>query len=217
LNDFTEGARWYGVAIKLDSNAETAYRYYADMLARQGDMAQARTMLIHAAVAEPYNPTVWRELRAWASLNHTQINAILINTTAPAVDQSAAPPPQQIRAVWRAYRAVRERWQQGNEFKRHFPAEGEPRHSLPEEAEALTAAARLAEVLKNDKRSVAELTGDQNLKLLSQLYESDLIEPYVLFSLGDAGIARDYAAYRASHRQTLEDYLDRFVVPSINH
>jgi hypothetical protein len=35
----------------------------------------------------------------------------------------------------------------------------------------------------------------------------------VLFSLGDTGIARDYAAYRANNRKKLEDYMDRFVVP----
>jgi len=49
----------------LSPTWKTAYRYYADMLAKQGDMAKARIMLIHAAVAEPYNRTVWRELHAW--------------------------------------------------------------------------------------------------------------------------------------------------------
>jgi hypothetical protein len=35
----------------------------------------------------------------------------------------------------------------------------------------------------------------------------------VLFSLGDAGIARDYAAYRTKNRDQLEEYVDKFVVP----
>jgi len=41
-----------------------------------------------------------------------------------------------------------------------------------------------------------------------------LIEAYVLFSLGDAGIAHDYEGFRAANRSKLEDYLERFVVPS---
>src|SRR6267143_3586423 len=77
-NQFAQGAEWYERAIRLDLNVETAYRYYADMLAKQGDMGKARAMLIHAAVAEPYNRTVWRELHAWATLNNTSINKVYI-------------------------------------------------------------------------------------------------------------------------------------------
>jgi hypothetical protein len=36
----------------------------------------------------------------------------------------------------------------------------------------------------------------------------------VLLSAPDAGIARDYAAYREKNRATLETYLSDFVVPS---
>src|SRR5215813_7317860 len=52
--DFSSAGEWYDKAIQLDSNIETAYRYYADMLGSRGQMARARGMLIHAAVAEPY-------------------------------------------------------------------------------------------------------------------------------------------------------------------
>jgi hypothetical protein len=41
-----------------------------------------------------------------------------------------------------------------------------------------------------------------------------LIEAYVLFSLGDAGIARDYEGFRTANRSRLEEYLERFVVPA---
>jgi len=53
--ELRRGAEWYERAIRLDPDVETAYRYYADMLAREGKMAKARTLLIHAAVAEPYS------------------------------------------------------------------------------------------------------------------------------------------------------------------
>jgi tetratricopeptide (TPR) repeat protein len=218
-NEFNKGAEWYLRAIQLDPNVETGYRYYADMLAKQGAMGEARAMLILAAVAEPYNRIVWRELRAWATITNTHINGVYISVPAEQKNQlspRADPPPSAVSAVWQAYRRVRATWQKGNEFKNRFPEEKEYRHSLPEESEALTAAAKVLEGPKGDK-NIAELTAsNQTLGLLLDLHRAELIEPYVLFSLGDAGIARDYAAYRARSRSKLEEYLDKFVVPVVH-
>ena len=216
-NQFAKGAEWYERAIQLDPNIETAYRYYADMLAKERDMAKARIMLIHAAVAEPYNRIVWRELHAWATLTHNQILEVYIGIPAeqkPELTQVGGSLSQEASAVWQAYRQTKAKWQQGDEFKKHFPAEEEHRHSLPEESESLTAAAK---VLESNKK-VAELVAtDQSLALLQKLYRAGLIDPYVLFSLGDTGISHDYAAYRAKHRDKLEDYMDKFVVPNLSN
>jgi hypothetical protein len=57
------------------------------------------------------------------------------------------------------------------------------------------------------------VTGDPTAGLLLKLFVAGLIEPYVLFSLGDDGIAKDYIAYQAKNRAKLEDYMDRFVIP----
>jgi hypothetical protein len=40
-----------------------------------------------------------------------------------------------------------------------------------------------------------------------------LIEPYVLLSAPDQGIARDYEAYREHNRDKLTEYLSDFIVP----
>jgi tetratricopeptide (TPR) repeat protein len=218
-NEFTKGAEWYRRAIQLDPNVETAYRYYADMLAKEGAMGKARAMLILAAVAEPYNRIVWRELRAWAAITNTHINAIYVRVSAEQKDQpppGADQPLSAAFAVGQAYREVRMNWQKGDEFKKRFPEEKGYRHSLPEEAEALTAAAKVLEGMKGDKRTAELVASNQTLGLLLDLHQADLIEPYVLFSLGDAGIARDYAAYRARSRNKLEEYLDKFVVPVVH-
>lgn len=217
-NNFAKAADWYERAMQLDPNVETAYRYYADMLARQGDMPKARTMLIRAAVAEPYNRIVWRELHAWAALNHTEINFVYAGIPPEPRDShtSALQPgvePADLSSAWEAYRVVRERWQKGGEFQKHFPEEKEYRHSLPEESEALTAAIRVLERLKADKRVVKQEDNNTAVVLLLKLDQADLIEPYVLFSLGDAGIARDYGNYRRRNRGRLEEYMDRFVMP----
>ena len=75
-NEFAKAAEWYQRAIELDPNVETPYRYYADMLAKEGAMDKARAVLMQPAVAEPYNRIVWRELHAWANLNNTQVTSI---------------------------------------------------------------------------------------------------------------------------------------------
>jgi tetratricopeptide (TPR) repeat protein len=211
-NEWAKGAEWYDRAVQLEPNVETAYRYYADMLAKQGDMAKARIMLIHAVVAEPYNRIVWRELHAWATLNHTHINEIYISVPIEEKNKRAQGSPD-ISRVWRIYHEVRVNWQKGGQFKEHFPEEKEYRHSLPEEFEALTAAARVLKQVEADNEVTELVTEDQSLSLLKALCQASLIEPYVLFSLGDAGIARDYDSYRAKSRQKLEKYMDKFVVP----
>ena len=87
------------------------------------------------------------------------------------------------------------------------------RHSLPEESEALTTAARVLEKLKEDKNGRELVTDNPVAGLLLKLYEARLIDPYVLFSLGDDGIAKDYIAYRAENRVKLAAYMDKFVMP----
>lgn len=220
-NDFAQAAKWYERAIQLDPNIETAYRYYADMLAKQGEMARARAMLIHAAVAEPYNRIVWRELRAWAAINNTQINSVYAGVPVSALKKdaqtSAAKLEQQqsqaTSAAWRAYLAVQSEWRNGGKFKEHFPREPGYRHTLAEESDALNAAVAIAEKLKDDKRTAELVAKDPGLLLLLSLHDAGLLQAYILFSLGDAGIAKDYSAYRAAHRDKLEEYMDKFVVP----
>jgi tetratricopeptide (TPR) repeat protein len=216
-----KAAQWYERAIQIDPNVETAYRYYADMVAKRGDMAKARTLLIHAAVAEPYNRIVWRELQAWATLNNTQINLVYVGI--PALPPKEGEPgradrnsqqPAEAAAPWAAYWSVKANWQQGDEFKKHFPETAEYRHSLPEEFAALNAAAEQWEKIRENEKTKELVANDASAALLLRLSDAGLLEPYVLFSLGDDGIARDYSAYRATSRKKLEDYLARFVVPS---
>jgi hypothetical protein len=69
------------------------------------------------------------------------------------------------------------------------------------------------EELKEDPETKAKVIGDPPAELLLKLHEGGLIDSYVLFSLGDEGIAKDYPAYRLENREKLEAYLDKFVMP----
>lgn len=213
--DFPKAAEWYERAMRIDPNVETAYRYYADMLAKQGDMAKAREMLIHAAVAEPYNKIVWREIRAWAILNKTAFNIVVVSVPMPPENDAVAneKEPTGLSSAWRAYYAVKSEWKKDGRFAQQYPQEAEYRHSLPEESEALTAAAQVLEKLKADVKTAKLVTENPSAALLLKLQQAGLLDPYVLFSLGDDGIAKDYSAYRARNRDKLEAYMDKFVVP----
>jgi hypothetical protein len=98
--------------MNLNPDLETAFRYYTDMLARQGDMAKARSMLIHAAVAEPYNKIVWREIRARALINNTAFKLVYLPIPSVAKDGSnrsahpASGQPPQLLSAWRAYHSA---------------------------------------------------------------------------------------------------------------
>jgi tetratricopeptide (TPR) repeat protein len=129
-NDFTNAGEWYERAMRLDPNVETAYRYYADMLAKQGDMAKARSMLIHAAVAEPYNKIVWREIRAWAIINNTAFNIVYVGVPLPPKDDPAhgAKQSEDVSSAWWTYYSVKADWQKGDRFLKQFPQEAEYRH-----------------------------------------------------------------------------------------
>lgn len=216
-NNFPKAAEFYQRAIQRDRDVETAYRYYADMLARENDLEEARKMLVQAAIAEPYNRAVWRELHAWATLSGSQINLVYVSI--PLADDASTsakaetPPSSHFTDVWKAYRNTRSQWQ-ANEFVKRFPRERTYRHSLPEEAEALKAAAASLRDLSGDRKGAALIAQDPSVVLLLKLYDAGLIEPYVLFSLGDAGIAQDYSRYRENNRSKLESYLNQFVAPA---
>jgi len=53
---------------------------------------------------------------------------------------------------------------------------------------------------------------DPALLALIQIDHEGLLEPYVLLNRADPEIAKDYPAYRAVHRDTLYQYMDKYVL-----
>ena len=214
---FPMALEWYDRAIALNPDIETAYRYEADMLTKNGEMTKARTRAIQAVVAEPYNAIPWRAVQAWVNANKLQFHAPHINTHASVAPDggSGSNITLDLNALssggsaWIVYSGARANWRQ-KKFKETYPMEPQYRHSLAEETEALAAAASaLAESSSREKSQ------DPDLALLQSLSQAKMIEPYVLLNGADQGIAMDYAAYRQTHRAQLEEYLDRFVVPAL--
>lgn len=125
--------------------------------------------------------------------------------------------PEETSSLWLMYGLTKAKWH-GDEFKKQFPAEKQYRHSLAEEADALTTAATVwTEVNESEKKKkkASSAPKDPNLVLLLKLYQAKMIEPYVLLNAADEGIAQDYRGYREKNREKLEQYLSEFVVPSL--
>lgn len=221
--DWAKAGEWYQKAIDLDPNKETAHRYYADMLLKNGEVEKSRTRFIQAVVAEPYNPISWRALQAWATTNKLQLQRVHVDTPNKVsqtgdknitinIDPNA---PAETSSIWLMYGLTKASWH-GDEFKKHFPAEKQYRHSLAEEAEALTTAATVwteGNEADKKKKKATSAPKDPNLILLLKLYQAKMIEPYVLLNAADEGIAQDYPGYREKNREKLEQYLSEFVVP----
>jgi hypothetical protein len=81
---------------------------------------------------------------------------------------------------------------------------------LKEEAEALDA---MVAVLAPDAASLKKAEKmDASLLALVQIDHDGLLEPFVLLNRADPEIAKDYPAYRASHRDKLYEYMDKYVL-----
>jgi tetratricopeptide (TPR) repeat protein len=212
--DFAKAETGYDQAIQINPNAETAYRYESDMFTKDGRLEKARTRAIQGIVAEPYNSITWRGLLQWANTCHVQLLRIHIETQASARkdgDKTTITLNPDANtgagAVWLAYGATRALWQ-NEKFKKTFPNENKYRHSLPEEYEALSLAAKMLPKSEKD----AAYT-DSNLAQLKKLSDAGMLEPYILLNAADQGIAQDYPVYREQNRVRLEAYLSQFVVP----
>ena len=219
--DFPNAVLWYDRAIALDPNVETAYRYEADLYVKSGEMEKARTRSIQAVVANPYSQVTWRALNYWATSNKLQLTMARINT--PSRDAKENKKGVQINidpksspnelafslSVWMIYSGARDDWSK-DKFKTNFPRETQYRHSLAEESDALSQAAKML-----PQSAQAKDLQDPSLALLKRLADAKMLEPYVLISAPDRDIAsNDYVPYRDQHRDQLEAYLSQFIVPA---
>jgi tetratricopeptide (TPR) repeat protein len=217
---YGQAGEWFARAIQINPNRETAYRYWGDSLTSSSKNDEARGKFIDAVVAEPYSNKSWMGLRQWVDRNKLKLNVLVLQDKAATqtdgknatitLDPNMLSGGSSGAAAWIVYSGARLSWQQ-EKFKKEFPNEAKYRRSLKEEAEALdTMVAVISEDAKSKKKAKPM---DPSLLALVQLDHAGMLEPFVLFNRADAGIAQDYPAYRAAHRDALRRYLDEYVVP----
>ena len=212
--EFDRAGEWFGQAVQIAPNRETAYRYWGDALMGSGKIDEAQAKFTEAIIAEPYTRTSWMGLSQWAqhkkvSLGHPSIEIpATVKTEEGKTTIGIDVLNKEGSPHWMMYAIKRAAYFREGFFKEH-PGEKDYRHSLAEESSALKAVAEAAaQDLKNGK--VKEL--NQSLANLVKLHDAGLVEAYILFVRADQGIAQDYEAYRAANRDKLRRYLSQFVI-----
>ncbi len=210
----SSAGEWFARATEIDPNRETAYRYWGDALLAMNKSAEARDKYIDAVVAEPYEKASWGGIQQWAQRMKVALTWVRLQDKAKIVSTEKGPrvtldpslhAEDPMFKPWLAYSGRRLQWQQGK-FKQQFPSEAQYRHTLAEESDALHLM-----VLALSQPGV--LITDPSLAALVKIDKAGFIEPFALLNHADQGIAQDYAAYRAAHRETIYRYFDEFVVP----
>lgn len=215
LNHYDAAGAWYAKAIVMNPDRETAYRYWGDVLSKKGDQKLAQSKFIDAVIAEPYAKSPWLGMKQWAESNHVRMASPPI--TLPAQSEPDAKGNLNINidpaslntptgSAWMLYPTLTMEWRK-EKFKKLFPDEKVYRHTLAEQAESLREVLTIANELK-----VPESKLDATFKSLIALDKDGMLECWILLNHADAGVAQDYVAYRAGHRELLHAYLDKYVI-----
>ena len=213
--DFANAEVWYKKAIDIDPTKETAYRYSATPLMKQGKTKEARDRYIEAFITEPYSKFAVAGLVQWAqatqtSLAHPTIDiptSVTFDEKGDAkinLDASALLGGDDGSFAWISYGTTRSQWHKET-FAQKFPGQ-KYRHSLAEEADALRGVITLA---TSDKKAK---TLSPVLVKLKKLNDNGLLEAYILLAKPDNGIAQDHPSYLKENREKLRRYMIEYVV-----
>lgn len=217
--EWDRSGEWFAKAIRINADRETAYRYWGDALMMGQDKRdESRQKFVDAVVAEPFNRRAWSGLFQWAErykvrLGHPRIeppssvSALENNKMTITIDPKSLEKTDDGSPAWMFYGLTRAAWAT-EKFAREYPNEKKYRHSLREEAEALTS---VAELVKKDLKDGKVKRLDEMLGRLVKLHDEGLVEAFVLFARPNQGIAQDYDAYRKLNREKLRRYLLEYV------
>ncbi|HET6889495.1 MAG TPA: tetratricopeptide repeat protein [Pyrinomonadaceae bacterium] len=214
--DFAQAEYWYQKAIAIDPTKETAYRYSATPLMKQGKTDAARDRYVEAFITEPYNRFAVAGLVQWGratktTLAHPEIDIptnVSFDEKGNAkvnLDASALIGKDNGSFAWLSYGVTRTNWRK-EKFAKTFPSEKTYRHTLAEEVDALQSVISTAMSDKSIK------TLSPSLATLKKLNDEGLLEAYLLIARPDQGIAQDHPAYLKQNREKLRRYVIEYVV-----
>jgi tetratricopeptide (TPR) repeat protein len=214
--DYAQAEVWYQKAISINPLIETAYRYSATPLMKQGKTNEARDRYIEAFITEPYSRFAVAGLTQWAQVTNTGLahpeidipTSVTFDDKGNAsinLDASALSGKDDGSFAWLTYGAARSSWRK-EKFAKTFPDEPAYRHSLAEEADALRNVLAIAVTDKKVK------TLSPSLLKLRKLNDEGLLEAYILLARPDDGIVKDYLAYLKANRAKLIRYMKDYVV-----
>lgn len=207
-----EAIEWFGKAIALNPDIETAHRYMADALRNSQRIDEALAKYIDAFLAEPYAKLPRFMLEKVASARNrlfkpsplARLPHIHVVVTPDKKIELGIPPAHQNKMIM-AYAIVRAGWR-SDKGPAHFPAGVTPRHCAAEEMEALRAFAEIV-LLENEKKDPDASDWLPVAVEIDLLDKAGLLEAAIYLDRPTQEIAGDYPAYRAAHRDLLVRYL----------
>lgn len=213
-NEFPNAEIWYQKAISIDPNRETAYRYSATPLMKQGKTELARDRYVEAYISEPYNRFALNGILQWGQatntrLTHPRIDVPEFKTGADGKTNSTIkvdPLADDGSMAWIGYTATRAEWRD-KKFAATFPAEKTYRHTVREEAEALRSVVKMANELKGKTKNL-----NPQIETLMKLDRDGLLEAFIIMAMPDDGIAQDQPAYLRQNRDKLRQYVVKYVI-----
>lgn len=222
MNQNDKAGEMYAKAIAINPDRETAYRYWGVVLYKAGRTNEAKDKFIEAFLADPYNRLTVGTLIEWAKTNGVTLANPPIdipssvktegNNTNITIDPNMLKEDSSDgSSAWMLYGLRRASWRTNNDelFRKAYPNETTYRHSLAEEAAALRGVIESLQTQMKEKR-VKQLS--PSLANLMRLDKDGLLESYILLARADAGIARDYTAYRRAHKDLLRRYVVEYVL-----
>jgi tetratricopeptide (TPR) repeat protein len=217
MQDTDRASEWFSRAIAIAPDRETAHRYWGDALTQAGRLDEARRHFVDAVVAEPYNRLAQGGMSQFVKRVGARLGRPALTT--PTTMQNTAtgaqhtlnadavkPGAEGMAAAWSAYAEARLQFQK-EEFSQRFPTEPVYRHSLAEEIYAFERLIAFAD----EQAAQSAAINDPQLSTIRGLRQRGFLEPYVLIHAADAGIVRDYVAYRNEHRERIRAYVDGMI------
>jgi tetratricopeptide (TPR) repeat protein len=206
---------WFARAVALNPQVETAYRYWGDLLMQAGRGEEARSKFIDAFIAEPYSQGARTGLAQWAKTTGGRLGRPAI-TPFSGLPRAAdgrvtidlqTPSADPMGAAWIVYATTKAQWNK-EEFLKRFPTETTYRVSLAEEIDAFGRLLAFAD----EQQAKGQPITDPQIATIRTLRDRGMLEAYVLLHAASAGVARDYPAYRAEHRDRLQAYMEAMTV-----
>ena len=214
MDHYEEAGVWFQRAIAIAPDRETAHRYWADCLSKAGKTAEAHKQFVEAFVAEPYAKAPRLVLKTWAKSHALQyvappivipIQAVTNKDGGTNINMDPARMADQNYMAWIGYPMQTVAWRK-DKFAAAYPAEKTYRHSLAEEAEGLRT---FLTIVRANKKLPPEQY-DATTRSLMALEKDGMLECWILVDNPDQGIAQDYAGYRATHRELLKAYVEKY-------
>lgn len=197
------------MAIAIDPNRETAWRYSATPFMKQEKYDKALERYVEAYIVEPYNKMSSRGINQWAqmtgkNLSHPVISIpeFTITSDGTFVPKTPIGAEDKDKSPWLAYFAARTVWVK-EQLQKAELGKTQYKLSLAEETTALRAAVKFFQERK---------LGNKEFETLAKLEADALLAAFILLARPSSAIAAEHPEYLKTNRAKLRQYFMNYVV-----